>query len=212
MNYCQKIYSKNEGERLDGFEKRTNAKKKQILDAAFALMNSDQGIKNLKIDTLAANANVGKTTIFKYFGSKETIIHEVFKRYINYLITDAKQIIQENRSFEETLIALSHNKMHFIEHMHHQFYLDLMAYVTTSQGNGLSVLMRIYSKESLNIMLDLFHRGRKEGKVDLKYSDEFLLLYFQAIVEGISNPKIYENLAPYTEEWTEMLIKGLAPK
>lgn len=62
------------------------------------------------------------------------------------------------------------------------------------------------------MMLDLFHRGRKEGKVDLKYSDEFLLLYFQATVEGISNPQIYERVVPYTEEWTEILIKGIAPK
>ncbi len=29
----------------------------------------------------------------------------------------------------------------------------------------------------------------KEGKVDLKYSDEFLILYFQAMVEGISKPE-----------------------
>ncbi|OEH56329.1 hypothetical protein AQ616_02080 [Oceanobacillus sp. E9] len=68
-----------------------------------------------------------------------------------------------------------------------------------------------FAENSYGMLLDLFHRGRKEGKVDLKYSDEFLLLYFQAIVEGISNPKIYERIVPYTEEWTELLIKGLAP-
>ncbi len=57
-------------------------------------------------------------------------------------------------------------------------------------------------------MLDLFHRGRKEGKVDLKYSDEFLILYFQAMVEGISKPEIYAKLLPYTAEWTEVLIRN----
>ena len=61
-------------------------------------------------------------------------------------------------------------------------------------------------------MLDLFHRGRKEGKVDLKYSDEFLMLYFQAMIEGISNPQIYEKILPYTAEWTELLVKGIAPR
>ncbi|PZM51296.1 TetR/AcrR family transcriptional regulator, partial [Enterococcus faecium] len=50
------------------------------------------------------------------------------------------------------------------------------------------------------------------GKVDLKYSDEFLILYFQAMVEGISKPEIYAKLLPYTAEWTEVLIKGIAPK
>ncbi|KFN92910.1 TetR family transcriptional regulator [Tetragenococcus muriaticus PMC-11-5] len=35
--------------------------------------------------------------------------------------------------------------------------------------------MQQFTKENQNMMLDLFHRGRKEGKVALKYSDEFLI-------------------------------------
>jgi hypothetical protein len=62
------------------------------------------------------------------------------------------------------------------------------------------------------MLLDLFHRGRKEGKVDLKYSDEFLILYFQSLVEGMSHPTIYERMLPYSEEWTEILLAGMAPK
>ena len=197
---------------MNGFEKRTELKKKQILETAFKLMNTEQGIKNIKMDDLAEQAEVGKTSLFKYFGSKEGVIHEVFKHYINYLIEDAEKIVEQHLPFEETLIALSHNKMHYIESIHHQFYLDMMAYMTSVKGSGISLLMQKYSKETMNIMLDLFHRGRKEGKVDLKYSDEFLLLYFQSLVEGISNPKIYDRIAPYTELWTELLIKGLAPK
>ncbi|KAF1305156.1 TetR/AcrR family transcriptional regulator [Candidatus Enterococcus willemsii] len=196
---------------MNGFEKRTYDKKQQILRSAFDLMNTEHGVKNMKLDILAKEANVGKTTLFKYFGSKEGIIHEVFKQYINQLIMEAEQIIQQQLSFEETLLALSKNKISFIEKIHHQFYLDLMAYMTTKKGSGISLLMQKYILESKNMMLDLFYRGRKEGKVDLKYSDEFLLVYFQAIVEGISNPSVYDRVAPYTEQWTEMLLKGLAP-
>lgn len=200
------------GKTLNGFEKRTSEKKNQVLIAAFHLMNTENGIKNLKIDNLVEKSGVGKTTIFKYFGNKERIIHEVFKRFINKMISDAEIITEQKQPFEETLVSLSYNKMDYLEQVHHQFYLDLMAYLTTAKGNGLSVLMQLYTKQSRDMMLDLFHRGRKEGKIDLKYSDEFLLLYFQATVEGISNPKIYENLAPYTKQWVELLIKGLAPK
>ncbi|WP_241432914.1 TetR/AcrR family transcriptional regulator [Listeria fleischmannii] len=63
---------------MNGFEKRTEEKKKSVLESAFTLMNTDAGVKNLTIDDLVKAANVGKTTIFKYFGSKENIIHEVF--------------------------------------------------------------------------------------------------------------------------------------
>ncbi len=197
---------------MDGFERRTEEKKKKVLRAAFDLMNTDTGIENLTIDAVAKKANVGKTSIFKYFGSKENLIHEVFIRSMDEMEEKAKKIMEKNASFEETLIAMSQNKIDYFEKINKQFYLDLMSYYTKKEDSGFTRMMEAYTKQSLGIMLDLFHRGRKEGKVDLKYSDEFLMLYFQAMIEGISNPQIYEKILPYTAEWTELLIKGIAPR
>lgn len=197
---------------MDGFERRTEEKKKKVLRAAFDLMNTDTGIENLTIDAVAKKANVGKTSIFKYFGSKENLIHEVFIRSMDEMEEKAKKIVEKNASFEETLIAMSQNKIDYFEKINKQFYLDLMSYYTKKEDSGFTRMMEAYTKQSLGIMLDLFHRGRKEGKVDLKYSDEFLMLYFQAMIEGISNPQIYEKILPYTAEWTELLLKGIAPR
>lgn len=196
---------------MNGFEKRTEQKKQQVLDAAFELINSNAGIEGVTIEDIARKANVGKTTIFKYFGNKENLIHEVFKNFISKIGDGAKKIVAENKPFEETLIALSQNKINYLKKINKQFYLDMMEFVTKKDNDGLSLILREYTQTSIGLMLDLFHRGRKEGKIDLKYSDEFLLLYFQVLVEGISSPHLYPKLLPYTEEWTEMLIKGLAP-
>ncbi|WP_241211027.1 TetR/AcrR family transcriptional regulator [Listeria fleischmannii] len=81
---------------MNGFEKRTEEKKKSVLESAFALMNNDAGVKNLTIDDLVKEANVGKTTIFKYFGSKENIIHEVFIHFLNEMGDSAKAIMAQN--------------------------------------------------------------------------------------------------------------------
>lgn len=197
---------------MNGYDKRTLEKKKQVIEATFHLMNNETGIENLTMDEIAKNANVGKTSIFKYFGSKENLIHEVFKYFLELIGETAKEIMEENRPFEETLIAMSQNKINYLKKVDKQFYLDLMDYVTKKGDDGLSLMMEKYIKESYSIMLDLFHRGRKEGKVDLKYSDEFLLTYFQALVEGISSPHIYQKILPYTAQWTELLVKGIAPK
>ena len=196
---------------MNGFEKRTQEKKYQVLEATFHLMNTDAGIENLTMDDIAKNANVGKTSIFKYYGSKENLIHEVFKYFLEKIGETAREIMAGNKPFEETLIAMSKNKINYLEKINKQFYLDLMDFYTKKGDDGLSLIMQQYTKESYGIMLDLFHRGRKEGKVDLKYSDEFLMLYFQALVEGISSPHIYQKILPYTAQWTELLIKGIAP-
>lgn len=196
---------------MNGYEKRTQEKKNQVLEATFYLMNTATGIENLTMEDIAKNANVGKTSIFKYFGSKENLIKEVFEFFLNKIRETALEIMAENKPFEETLIAMSQNKINYLEKINKQFYLDLMDFATKKGDDGLSIMMQQYIKESYNIMLDLFHRGRKEGKVDLKYSDEFLLVYFQALVEGISSPHIYRKILPYTAQWTELLIKGIAP-
>lgn len=196
---------------MNGFEKRTAEKKHQVINATFELMNSEAGLENLTIEEIVTYSKVSKATIFKYFGSKEKLIGEVFKHFLNRMGETARQIMEKNLPFEETMIAMSQNKIQFLEKVNKQFYLDLMAHVTRKENDELSTLMEAYSQESFTIMLDLFHRGRKEGKVALKYSDEFLLLYFEALVEGISNPKIYGKIMPYTKEWTELMLKGIAP-
>ncbi|CAM3837700.1 MULTISPECIES: TetR/AcrR family transcriptional regulator [Paenibacillus] len=196
---------------MNGFEKRTQAKKNQVLEATFNLMNTDAGIENVTVDEIARHANVGKTTIFKYFGSKENLIQEVFKYFLTQMGESARELMAENKPFEETIIAMSQIKIQFLEKINKQFYFDLMDYFTKKGDDGLSLMMQQYVQESYSLMLDLFHRGRKEGKVDLKYSDEFLLIYFQALVEGISSPHIYKRILPYTAQWTELLIKGVAP-
>lgn len=197
---------------MDGFEKRTEEKKKKVLTAAFELMNIEANRGNVTMDDIANHANVAKATIFKYFNNKENLIHEVFRYFLDQMVAAAEEIVDENNSFEETLIALSQSKINFLNKINKQFYSTMMKYFTEKNEEGLSMMMQQYTKENYSMMLDLFHRGRKEGKVDLKYSDEFLLLYFQAIVEGIANPQVYEKILPYTKEWTEMLIKGIAPE
>ncbi|WP_440896911.1 TetR/AcrR family transcriptional regulator [Amphibacillus sp. Q70] len=195
---------------MNGFEKRTEEKRKRVLIATFELMNQETNVGNVTMDAIASHSNVAKATIFKYFGNKDNLIREVYIYYIDQLVEEAQQIIAEDKSFEETLIALSQNKINLLNKINQSFYLKMMEYFTEKNEADMSKMQQ-YTEQNHQMLLDVFHRGRKEGKVDLKYSDEFLLLYFQTLVEGMSNPKIYEKIAPYTEEWTEMLIKGIAP-
>ncbi|GEN91420.1 TetR family transcriptional regulator [Tetragenococcus koreensis] len=197
---------------LNGFEKRREEKEKQILEATFNLLNTNDSNKdNITMERIAKEANVGKTTIFKYFDNKENLIRKVFKNYIEEMIEEAREIVYQNKPFDETLVALSQNKIGYLNKITQQFYLEMMAYMTEKKDDELTFLINQYVKENQEMMLDLFYRGRKEGKVALKYSDEFLIYFFQAMVEGLSNPDVYEKMKPYVSEWTDILIKGVAP-
>ncbi len=196
---------------MDGFEKRREEKEKKILETTFHLLNADEGKDHITMERIAKDANVSKSTIFKYFDNKETLIRKVFKGYIEKIIEEAREIVYQDRPFEETLIILSQNKIYHLNKINQQFYLEMMNYITEKRDDDFSFWMRQFAKENQDIMLDLFHRGRKEGKVDLKYSDEFLIAFFQALIEGLSNSEVYEKMKPYVAEWTDIIIKGVAP-
>lgn len=115
---------------MNGFEKRTEEKKQQVLHATFELMNSNTGIENVTVEEIVKQSGVSKATIFKYFGNKENLISEVFKDFLNRMGDTARQIMKENRPFEETIIAMSKNKIHFFEKVNKRFYIDLMHHVT----------------------------------------------------------------------------------
>lgn len=196
---------------MNGYEKRTEYKKKQVIDSAFQLLNTNSGMQNFRMEEVALISGVGKTTIFKYFGSKENLIHEVYHTFLSEMKEEMLAIMDVNKPFTTTIIEISNQKIKHLDKVNKQFYLDMMKFITEKNQEGFSIMMEQYAKESFGLMLDLFHRGRKEGKVDLKYSDEFLILYFQALVEGIASPMVYDKILPYSSLWTELLLKGIAP-
>ena len=196
---------------MNGYEKRTEAKKKKVIEATFNLINTEAGADAITMNDVAEASGVSKTSVFKYFGSKNELLHEVYTDFLYRIGDDTIKIIDSNLPFEDTLMAISQAEIQHLNKVNKQFYLDLMKHATEKNDVGIAKTMEEYTKQSYDLMLDLFHRGRKEGKVDLKYSDEFLLLYFQAMVEGVSIPHIYERILPYTNEWMELLIKGVAP-
>lgn len=197
---------------MNGFEKRSQQKRRQILEAAFQLLNTEEGVKGVTTQDIVTASGVSKATIFKYFGTKEKLLQQVFIDFLDRLSVDALAFMDEPISFEEKMIAMSQVKINSMKGVHQQFFIDLMDFFTQKADPELAEKMAAYTQMAYNAMLDLFHQGRKEGKINLKYSDEFLMVYVEAMIQGISSPEIYNqivNIPSYTENWTEMLLKSL---
>ncbi|MGX7199163.1 TetR/AcrR family transcriptional regulator [Enterococcus nangangensis] len=196
---------------MNGFEKRTAAKKEQIVAATFDLMKASAS-GDFAMEEVAEKAGVSKTSIFKYFGTKEQLKVEVFRQYIETIRSGVRKIIDLDRPYEETMAEMLRFELDLVNQSGNSFYLSLMSYMSEKGSDGLSRIMEDYVVESYHMMLDLFHRGRKEGKVDWHYSDEFLMMYFQTLAGGISNPGIYQKMLPYSHEWIQVVLQGLAPR
>ena len=58
--------------KLNGYERRTKAKKESIVNAARKLFTT-RGITDVSIKEIAAKANVSQVTIYNIFGSKNAL-------------------------------------------------------------------------------------------------------------------------------------------
>lgn len=202
-----------EGTDMNGFERRTLAKKEQVLDAAFDLMNADsgEGAETLSIADVAARSHVSRATIFNYFGSKQGLISAVFDRFLSRLGEEAEQIITQDMLFVQLMRALTRCELDHLHSVSPQFYDNLMRWYAEDEGPGMQDLRARYTKESFDVMLAMFAKGREEGSIDPKYSDEFLLLYLRMMSQGALDPSVRDAIVPYSERFVEMFIKGVAP-
>lgn len=197
---------------MNGFEKRAEEKKQQILAAAFSLMNSPKGMENLTTNKVAKLAHVSKATLFKYFTNKENLIVEVFIDFIEKMREPAFSLMEKGLSFKEVFSAMTQIKIDSLGKVEPQFYNDLMKIYTQKEDPKLAKIMEKYTQESFSLMLQIFNQGKKEGAVDEKYTDEFLIIFFQTLINGMGQPDIYQQLPPYTQAFSDIILRGLAPE
>jgi AcrR family transcriptional regulator len=67
--------------------RRNDAAKAAILDATFRLL-SDPGTESLTIDAIAAEAGVGRQTIYRWWPSKGTVVAEALARHARVVVPD----------------------------------------------------------------------------------------------------------------------------
>ena len=84
-------------------------KKQIIYEAALSLVNEKNDMSRIKVADIADRANIGKSTVYEYFDSKEQVIAEAVIFMLKTGITSFELIIEEDRGFKETYMLLLEN-------------------------------------------------------------------------------------------------------
>ncbi len=105
-------------------------KKIIIYEAALSLVNENNDLNRIKVADIAERANIGKSTVYEYFQSKEQVIAEALFYMFQRGIDTFEEIIKENRGFKETYTMLLTN-LSFIMGRNRKF----MEYVNMNEAN-----------------------------------------------------------------------------
>ncbi|WP_280769182.1 TetR/AcrR family transcriptional regulator [Salipaludibacillus daqingensis] len=190
---------------MDGFERRRELKKAEILQASLDLFMV-HGVQKVSISEIAAKANVSQVTIYNYFQSKQNLIDETIVYYVDKSWDEGVEILESNLPFPEKIKQLIFNKKEAADNIHEDFYF----YFMKEYNSGLSYIEEVYQKDAIPRLINFFNEGKEEGYIDPNLSNEAILLYFQILKDSMQREDIYEKILPFTEDITKILFYGIA--
>lgn len=153
---------------MNGFERRTEEKKRHILSVAHESFKR-QGVEAFNILEIAKEAGVSHVTIYHYFGNKSGFIKAVLDFTLEAKSLEAKQTIMHNDgSFDEALNALIDFELKRYDGYHDNFIDQLIE-------RERQLLNRTHEAIFEGVKR-LFAIGRVEARIDKDLSDETLVV------------------------------------
>lgn len=192
---------------MDGFEKRREQKKKDILEAALSLFK-EYGIQKVTISEIANRANVSQVTIYNYFESKDNLVRYVFKYYVDQIWEEQKELLQSDIPFHEKIERIIFEKGFAVDQISERFFEDFME----DYASGKSYVEELYITEALPLYMKFFNEGREAGFIDPSISDEAILFYLQMFREYMQKKDVAKNIHAIADDLTKLFFYGLSGK
>lgn len=180
-------------------------KKTAICEATFDLLQSGLNINELTIQQIATKASIGKGTVYEYFKSKEDILLETIVYVIDIEINHVNRIIDESKTFEETINDICMNVLK----THQKLSSFEIAFRNDEIFNKEHIAESGINKRLYETMNKLIQKGRKENIVNDNKSNE----YASFVIIGSANSfcshthKKPENINEYAK-FAYMMIEG----
>jgi AcrR family transcriptional regulator len=174
---------------MDGFERRREAKKKAILQAAIELFCT-KGVKDANIADIAKKANVSQVSIYNFFESKDNLAKQAFMKYMDEKMDESERLLLTNLPFPEKFkeLILESNKAG--ENLNEEFF---QSYVWNDPGIQ-GFYREYYHSRSIRLILNLIEQGKSEGYVDSTLSTDAILLYIGMFNNVLAQPGLSKDI------------------
>ncbi|MBB3111915.1 AcrR family transcriptional regulator [Paenibacillus phyllosphaerae] len=196
---------------MNGFEKRASMIKDKIMDTTLTMLKTWEP-KRIRIADIAKEANVSQVTIYNYFGSKEMLLRETFKAFIDSSLTEFQVHMEERHTFKETIHYIMFNE----KKSNRFFTLDLLRELLVEDREIAEYVDRRYNEVVIPLMAEWIERGKAAGEVSEKVTAPLVLAYFRMFMSQTAQllelARLQGNEAHFAEELAHVFFYGICGK
>ena len=192
---------------MNGYQRRTEAKKKAIISAARELF-TERGLTDVGVGEIAAKAHVSPVSIYNYFGDKNTLATEVLIGFLDKTIKEYEEILDRDIPFPEKLKIVMVKKQEAVIEVGRSHFSE---YAWGKNG-----LQKIYweaaAAKSAQIYLKFIELGKKEGLLDEHIPDQAILKYLYSSMSIMQEDDYLKTSSEYKLGIIHLFLYGLLGK
>lgn len=158
-------------------------RKEQILNAA-AIVFSQQGFANARMDDIVEKSGLSKGALYWYFKSKDEIILALMHRFFDQDLAGLDHLLEMNLSARETLLQYIDALVTEFDQVKDLAPLIYDYYSSATRDEEKQAFFRAYFRQYRTLMHDIIQRGIKANEFKSTDLDTFALT-LTAIFEGL---------------------------
>jgi AcrR family transcriptional regulator len=159
---------------MNGFEKRANLIKEKIMKTTLNMLRTSDS-KRIRIADISKMAKVSQVTIYNYFGSKESLLREVFKNYVDKAVRDFEEYMNGGHSLKEKIEYIL-----FLEkESYKEFPPGLIKELLKEDHELTRYVEKLYKEVTIPLTVRLIKEGKDSGEISGDVSIETVLAFIQ---------------------------------
>lgn len=193
---------------MNGFEKRAALIKSKIMKTTMELLKTWE-IKKLRIADIAKAAGVSQVTIYNYFGSKEALISESFKDFVEEALLEFEEEMRQQKTLKERITYFIFKDKETYSTLDPALVKEIMF----DDEAMYQYIQQQYDDRVTPLMVQMVEEGKASGEISQKVSIEAVLLMIQMYIkssgEMLDSVAKHEDKGNFLDELFHIFFYGL---
>lgn len=193
---------------MNGFEKRALLIKEKIMKTTLEMLKTWEPSR-IRIVDISKEAKVSQVTIYNYFGSKEALLHEVVKGYVNKSIKEFEEYMNGEYSLKEKIEFMLFQEKESYKTLTPGIVKELMI----DDREIYKYIEEQYNEKIIPQFIHLINEGKEKGEISDKVSISAVLIFINMFMkqskELLEIAQQQENMDQFIEEMVQVFFYGI---